>query len=58
MKETVHYGMTQDEARARYASTGNFEGPLPICGNGSFHVKTSRDRAEVTCPACLSKLPR
>lgn len=49
----IHLGMTQDEARAKYQSTGDYEGPLALCGNGNYHAETTRTRADVTCPACL-----
>lgn len=52
----VHYGMTQDEARAKYRSTGDFAGPRPLCGNGSYHCTVTRDKSKVTCAACQSRL--
>lgn len=53
--ETVHYGMTQREARDRYKSNGNFEGPLPLCGNGSFHCQVTSHKPAVTCEACKAR---
>lgn len=52
----VHYGMTQDEARAKYKSNGDFSGPRPLCGNGSFHCPVTRDKTQVTCEACQARL--
>ena len=52
----VHYGMTQDEMRAKTKSNGCFEGPMPLCGNGSFHCTVTRDKAKVTCEPCRKKL--
>ena len=54
--EVVHFGLTQAEARSRYASSGNFEGPLPICGNGNYHCKVTRMKTQVTCEACKARL--
>lgn len=51
-KLVVHFGMTQDEARAKFKSTGNFEGPLPLCGNGNYHCHVSRNWDTVNCTAC------
>ena len=52
----THYGMAQGEARAKAKSNGDFEGPLPICGNGSYHCTVTRDKSKVTCPACQARL--
>lgn len=54
--EPTHYGMTEAEARARYKSSGNFEGPLPLCGNGSYHCTVTRNKSLVTCEACQARL--
>lgn len=50
----VHYRMTQDEARAAANSTGDFEGPLPLCGNGNFHANVTRETGKVNCPYCIA----
>lgn len=50
----THFGMTQAEARAKAGSTGDFQGPRPLCGNGSYHVTVAR--SAVTCPRCLEML--
>ena len=55
-RDVVHYGLTQDEMRAKCQSTGDFGGPRPLCGNGSFHCATTRDKAKVTCEPCRQKL--
>lgn len=54
--KTIHYGMTQAQARRKTGSNGNFEGPLPLCGNGSFHVEVTSATWAVTCEACKAKL--
>lgn len=52
----VHYGMTEAQARRKAGSTGNFEGPLPLCGNGSYHAGVTSDAESVTCEACKAIL--
>jgi hypothetical protein len=52
----THYGLTEAEMRAKTGSNGSFEGPMPVCGNGSYHVTVTREKAHVNCAACLSKL--
>lgn len=54
----VHYGMSKSEAQAKYKSTGEFVGPLPICGNGNFHVQVTRSKQEVTCNSCKLAIGR
>jgi hypothetical protein len=51
----VHYGMTEKEAQAAAGSNGSFDGPRPLCGNGNFHAKVTREKADVTCPFCIAK---
>lgn len=51
-----HYGYTQDQMRAKNNSTGDFDGKYPACGNGSWHVELTNNRAHVTCAACLIAL--
>lgn len=55
-KGYVHYGMTEQEARNKAGSNGSFEGPRPLCSNGSYHIGTTRHSKYVTCPVCLEKL--
>lgn len=50
--ETIHYGMTEAQARRKAGSSGSFEGRLPLCGNGSYHVQVTSDADSVTCEAC------
>lgn len=52
----VHYGMTEAQARRKAGSNGSFEGPLPLCGNGSYHVAVTSDADSVTCEACKAIL--
>lgn len=51
-----HLGLTQDQMRAKTGSTGDFEGPNPLCGNGNYHALVTQDRAKVSCAACLLKM--
>lgn len=53
---TVHYGMTEAQARRKANSNGSFEGPRPLCGNGSFHVDVTSDKPSITCEACKAIL--
>lgn len=52
----THFGMTQAQARRKTGSNGNFEGALPLCGNGSGHVGVTSDKPSVTCPVCKAVL--
>ena len=52
----IHYGMTQAQARRKTGSNGNFEGPLPLCGNGNYHADVTSDIESVTCEACKAIL--
>jgi len=54
--EAVHYGMTEAQARRKTGSNGGFEGPLPLCGNGSYHAEVTSDADSVTCEACKAVL--
>lgn len=52
----THYGMTQEEARAKAGHKDNFEGPNPICGNGNYHVTVTHDKEQVSCAVCRHAL--
>lgn len=52
----VHYGMSQAQMRRKTGSTGDFAGPRPLCGNGSFHCTTTIHPERVTCELCKAKL--
>lgn len=52
----VHYGMTEAQARRKTGTQGSFEGPLPLCGNGSFHAGVTSDVESVTCIFCKATL--
>lgn len=52
----IHLGLTQEQMRAKSGSNGNFEGPNPLCGNGSFHAEVTTTAARVSCVACLLKM--
>lgn len=54
--KTIHYGMTEAQARRKAGSNGSFEGRLPLCGNGSYHVDVTSDKPSVTCEACKAVL--
>lgn len=54
--QVKHMRLTQDQMRAKAGSTGDFDGPNPACGNGSYHVDVTDNRAHVTCAACLLKM--
>jgi hypothetical protein len=54
--EAVHYGMTEAQARRKAGSGARFEGPLPLCGNGSYHAGVTSDAQSVTCEACKAIL--
>lgn len=54
--EVVHFGLTEQQMRAKYQSTGSFGGPRPLCGNGSFHCKVTDKAFEVTCTVCQDRL--
>lgn len=56
MTNAIHFGMTQAQARRKTGSNGNFEGVLPLCGNGNVHVDVTSDKPSVTCPACKAAL--
>jgi hypothetical protein len=55
----THYGLTRDElARRRGVHPSILDDrTTPICGNGSFHAKCTKDAAAVTCPACIALMP-
>lgn len=52
----IHYGLTEQEMRDKVRSTGNFRGPMPICGNGSWHCHVTRNLQNVTCEKCKKLL--
>jgi hypothetical protein len=52
----IHYGLTEQEMRNKVRSTGNFHGPMPICGNGSWHCHVTRNSLNVTCEKCKELL--
>lgn len=52
----IHYGLTEDEMRSKSGSNGNFHGPMPICGNGSWHAHVTRNSINVTCVKCKELL--
>lgn len=52
----THYGMTEAEARAKAGHMGSFEGPKPICGNGSYHAIVTHDKEQVNCAVCRHAL--
>lgn len=54
--QVTHLRMTQEQARAKAGSTGDFAGPNPLCGCGDFHAAATLDLAHVTCVECLLKL--
>lgn len=55
-EDVIHYGMTEAQARRKAGSNGSFEGPLPLCGNGSYHANVTSDVDSVTCEACKATL--
>lgn len=54
----LHYGLTEAEMQRKTESNGNFHGPLPICGNGSWHASTTRNIKNLTCEACKAALAK
>lgn len=58
--EQVHYGETREEFASRVGKHPScFEDiPRAFCGNGSYHAKTTRDVAKVTCISCLNKIDK
>lgn len=52
----IHYGMTEREMQNKTGSNGNFHGPMPLCGNGSWHTHTTRNPNNVTCEICKERL--
>ena len=52
----IHYGLTEKEMQAKTGSTGNFHGPMPICGYGSWHCHTTRKIKNLTCEKCKELL--
>lgn len=52
----IHFGLTEAEMRRKTGSNGNFEGPMPICGYGSWHAHTTRNIKNVTCEKCKERL--
>lgn len=54
----VHFGLSQEQMRRKTGSTGDFAGPRPLCGNGSFHCTTTDQAFQVTCEACKNQLAR
>lgn len=57
-KETTHYGLTREEFASKAGKHPScFDDRLrPVCGNGSFHAKLTRNKDEVTCAACKAKM--
>jgi hypothetical protein len=52
----IHYGLTEAEMRRKTGSNGNFHGPMPICGNGSWHAHTTHNPQNITCEKCKEQL--
>lgn len=57
-KGQIHYGLTEAEMRRKTGSNGNFEGPMPICGHGSWHAHVTRNTKNLTCEACKAVLAK
>lgn len=57
-KETTHYGLTREEFASKAGKHPScFDNRLrPVCGNGSFHAKLTRNKNEVTCDACKARI--
>lgn len=57
MNDYCHYRETQNEKQLRFNSTGDFSSSA-LCGHGApiDRLRSTRQRNEVTCPACLDKL--
>lgn len=53
---TIHFGLTQEQMRAKAQSNGDFDGPNPACSSGDAHAVVTFDVSRVTCCACISKL--
>lgn len=53
MRQIYHYKLSLKQMQAKTKSNGHFEGPMPLCGNGSFHINTVTDITKVNCAACL-----
>jgi len=59
MSITTHYGLTREEYAqkcGKHPSCFDANKPYPLCGNGSFHAKTTRAARLVDCPACLERM--
>ncbi len=58
--EVVHYGRSRLEQAAHEGRHDSCigPGPKPLCGNGSYHAKVTRDVNQVTCDVCRGKLKR
>lgn len=54
----IHFGLLEVEMRNKTGSNGNFHGPMPICGNGSWHCHVTRNIANVTCESCKEHLAK
>jgi hypothetical protein len=52
----IHFGLLEVEMRNKTGSNGNFHGPMPICGNGSWHAHTTRNPQNITCEKCKALL--
>lgn len=54
----THYGLTREEYASKCGKhISCFERrEYALCGNGSYHAKTTRDKSKVDCPACLARL--
>lgn len=57
-KIITHYGQSRQEYASKIGKHPScFEERLyPLCGNGSYHAKTTRVKSEVDCPVCLERL--
>jgi hypothetical protein len=52
MKDVIHLRLSQDQMRRKTGSNGDFQGPMPLCGNGSAHARVDVRHTSVTCEAC------
>lgn len=55
---TTHYGETREEKAYRLKTHPSCwdHRDTPLCGNGSYHAKTTRNAKQVDCPACLERM--
>lgn len=56
--ERTHYGLTREEFAAKNSKHPScYDSRLrPLCGNGSFHAKLTRNKTDVSCPVCKFRL--